>query len=222
VRDQLFPGVKLRYSGLTCYRGISDLGLPADLAAVCREVLGGTSRFGFSAVGRQQVYWFAPTVAPAGGRDEPAKLLAKLTELYSRFPSPVPEILAAARSEEIIRTDLFDFPPIGNWHSGNVVLLGDAAHAMTPNLGQGGAQAIEDAYVLADQLGKVSSITEALAQYQRIRRPKAAWIVNTAWSYGRMAHWRNPMAVWLRDLAFRTAPPSATWKQLDRIYGLDF
>jgi 2-polyprenyl-6-methoxyphenol hydroxylase-like FAD-dependent oxidoreductase len=222
VRDQLFPGVTLRYSGLTCYRGVSDLTLSDDLVTACREVLGGTSRFGYSAVGRRRVYWFAPTLAPAGGRDSADGLSGKLTELYARFPSPVPEILAAADNKEIIRTDLFDFPPIAEWHRGNVVLLGDAAHAMTPNLGQGGAQAIEDAYVLADQLAKAASIPEALAAYQRIRRPKAAWIVNTAWTYGRISHWNNPIAVRLRDLAFRSTPPGVTWKQLDRIYGLNY
>src|SRR5439155_19418802 len=65
VREQFFPGVTLRYSGATCYRGIADLDLPPDLAHVCWEVWGGEARLGFSAVGPGQVYWFAPVTAPA-------------------------------------------------------------------------------------------------------------------------------------------------------------
>jgi len=68
---------------------------------------------------------------------------------------------------------------MSGWSRHNVVLLGDAAHAMTPNLGQGGAQAVEDAFVLAEQFGQASSVAEALEHYERIRMPKAKWIVKT-------------------------------------------
>jgi 2-polyprenyl-6-methoxyphenol hydroxylase-like FAD-dependent oxidoreductase len=95
-----------------------------------------------------------------------------LLDSYRWFPNPDPEILATARVEETVRTDLFDFPPISSWSRHNVVLLGDTAHAMTPNLGQGGAQALEDAYVLAEQCGHSHSVTEALENYDRIRMPK--------------------------------------------------
>ena len=77
--------------------------------------------------------------------------MERLLDSYERFPNPIPEILAAARVEETVRTDLlliscrFQAGPIGMAYQ----ILSDAAHAMTPNLGQGGAQAVEDAYVLA-------------------------------------------------------------------------
>jgi 2-polyprenyl-6-methoxyphenol hydroxylase-like FAD-dependent oxidoreductase len=220
VREQLFPGVKLRYSGQTCFRGVSEFALPEDIASICREIWGGRNRFGFSAVGPRQVYWFAPQISPPGVVDSQFSGTG-LVNSYREFPSPVPEILAAANAGDTIRTDLFDFPPISSWSRNNVVLLGDAAHAMTPNLGQGGAQAIEDAFVLAEQFEKAESITQAIDSYERTRMPRVNWIMKTAWSFGQMAHWQNPVARWARNSALQWTPSSVTVKQQERLYNFD-
>jgi 2-polyprenyl-6-methoxyphenol hydroxylase-like FAD-dependent oxidoreductase len=222
VRNQLFTPVKLRYSGQTCFRGISDITLPAGLASTCREIWGGRNRFGFSAVGPREVYWFAPQLSPPGVKDSLDLRMQRLLESYREFPDPIPEILAATRAEETVRTDLFDFPPIPRWSRNNVVLLGDAAHAMTPNLGQGGAQAVEDAFVLAERCGQARSVAEALENYERIRMPKAKWIVKTARSFGQISHWQNPLARWVRDTAIRWTPRSMEQKQLDKLYSINY
>jgi 2-polyprenyl-6-methoxyphenol hydroxylase-like FAD-dependent oxidoreductase len=221
VREQMFPGVTLRYSGQTCFRGISAFALPADLASTCCEIWGGRNRFGFSAVGPRHVYWFAPQLSPPGLEDSIDLRMGHLLNSYREFPSPIPEILAASNAKDTIRTDLFDFPPISSWSRNNVVLLGDAAHAMTPNLGQGGAQAIEDSFVLAEQFEKADSITQALNSYERIRMPRVKWIVNTAWSLGQLAHWQNPVARWARNSALRRMPSSLTVRQEDKLYNFD-
>jgi len=218
VREQLFPGVKLRYSGQTCYRGIAPMELPAGLARTCREVWGGKSRFGFSAVGPQQVYWFAPVTAPAGLEET----VGPLSDLYAHFPEPIPEIVRRTPGAEIIRTDLYDFPPLDRWWQGKATLLGDAAHAMTPNLGQGGAQAIEDAYVLAEQLAAHKDVAAAFDAYERLRLPKVRWVAKTAWRIGRLAHVANPWLRRLRDLAMKATPSSMNERQFDGIYALKY
>jgi 2-polyprenyl-6-methoxyphenol hydroxylase-like FAD-dependent oxidoreductase len=218
VREKLFPGVKLRYSGQTCYRGIADMELPAGLARTCREVWGGKARFGFSAVGLRQVYWFAPVTAPAGSADA----VGSLSDLYAHFPEPIPEIVRRTPAAEIIRTDLFDFPTLDRWWQGRVALLGDAAHAMTPNLGQGGAQAIEDAYVLAEQLAAQKDVAAAFQEYERLRLPKVRWVAQTAWRIGRLAHVANPWLRRLRDLALRATPAGMNERQFDRLYALNY
>lgn len=221
VREQLFPGVKLRYSGQTCYRGISAMKLPDALSNTCWEVWGGRYRFGFSSIQHGQVYWFAPMTAPAGGDFQTSETAAELADCYADFPNPIPQIIAASSMADVIRTDLYDFPPIPRWHEGRVVLIGDAAHAMTPNLGQGGAQAIEDALVLAEEFSQQHSAAEALGRFERIRMSKVKWVVNTAWRLGQMAHVQAPPARWLRDLALRWLPEQVNRKQLDRLYRLD-
>ncbi len=223
VRDKLFPGVGLRYGGQTCYRGAAGMTLPPDLGRTCWEVWGGAARFGFSAVGRGEVYWFAPVSAPAGSPlpSGPA-LTDELDARYAGFPFPIPEILRNTPPEEIIRTDLYDIPPIARWWAGRVALLGDAAHATTPNLGQGGAQAVEDAYVLADRLAALISPEKAFAEYQRLRKPKADWVARTARRLGKAAHWRLAPLRWVRDCALRLTPCWLNDRQVDTMLRLNY
>ena len=143
-------------------------------------------------------------------------------DAYGKFPDPIPQILSATRTEDTIRTDLFDFRPIPRWSRDNVALVGDAAHAMTPNLGQGGAQAIEDAFVLAEQCGQAGSVAEAFKDYERIRMAKAKWIVNTSWTFGQVSHWQNPVARWTRDALMRGMPSSMQQKQLEKLNTLNY
>src|SRR6185436_7867152 len=124
----------------------------------------------------------------------------RLATLVEPFPAPVPPLIAATDAARITRTDLTDLAPIERWHRGRVALLGDAAHATTPNLGQGGAQAIEDAWVLADRLAAHDTPEAAFADYERIRMPKARMVVNTSWRFGKMAHLANPLARAARNL----------------------
>jgi 2-polyprenyl-6-methoxyphenol hydroxylase-like FAD-dependent oxidoreductase len=192
--------------------------LPAGLARTCREVWGGRARFGFSAVGPRQVYWFAPITATAG----PDDAVGSLAEQYAHFPEPIPEIVRRTPAAEIIRTDLYDFPTLDRWWQGRVALLGDAAHAMTPNLGQGGAQAIEDAYVLAEQLAAHKDVAAAFQEYERLRLPKVRWVAKTAWRIGRLAHVANPWLRRLRDLIVRMTPARVNERQFDGLYALNY
>ncbi len=221
TREAVCPGVELRYSGQTCYRGVADITLPAELAKTVWEVWGGRRRFGFSAIGPVKVYWFAPVTTTADAGPITSSDTTELAAAYASFPPPIPAIIAATRSADIIRTDLFDFVPISRWHAGRVVLVGDAAHAMTPNLGQGGAQAIEDGFALAKQLGGGQHIGAALEQYEKRRKPKVRRIVNMAWQYGKIAHWERASACRCRDAALRWTPAWVTRLQLAQLYRVD-
>jgi 2-polyprenyl-6-methoxyphenol hydroxylase-like FAD-dependent oxidoreductase len=218
TRKALFPDARLRYSGQSCYRGITGIELPPSLARTVWEVWDGEQRFGFSAIAPGQVYWFAPFIAPPGGETPTDGLLEELSRQYAGFPDPIPDIIRRTPPEEIIRTDLYDLAPLRRWWRGRVVLLGDAAHAMTPNLGQGGAQAIEDALVLADQLARSGTVQEALRAYQRLRRPRVQRMVVTAWHYGRVAHIRGRLLRKLRNVAMKHTPDWLNRRQLEWLY----
>ena len=183
---------------------------------------GGEARLGFASVGAGQVYWFAPVSAPPGSPLPAGPALAgELAARYAAFPAPIPEIIRTTPPGEVIRTDLYDLPPLGRWWQGRVALLGDAAHAMTPNLGQGGAQAIEDAYVLAEQLAAHAEPMSAFAAYQRARKPKADWVARTAGRIGWAAHFQSRPARWLRDTFLRLTPGWANDGQMHRLYRFD-
>ncbi|MDA1178057.1 MAG: FAD-dependent monooxygenase [Planctomycetota bacterium] len=221
VREQLIPGVRLRYTGQTCCRGISTFELPADLSKTCWEVWGGSERFGFSSLGSNLVYWFAPMTRLPSQTGLTSVVLPKLQEMYSHFPEPIPELLAHSSASEVITTDLYDFLPISKWYAGRTVLIGDAAHAMTPNLGQGGAQAIEDGIALAREIGRHQTLNNALAAFEKQRMPRTKWISRLAWRLGQVAHWTNPVATLARDFALQLTPTYVNRMQLGRLFAFD-
>lgn len=123
---------------------------------------------------------------------------------------PIPALLDAADPGAVLRHDLYEPPPLTTYTSGNVVLAGDAAHAMTPDLGQGACQALEDAVVPA----KVIDSGDGLGAYDRQRRPRTQMIARRAHRIGVAAQWASPVAVGLRNTALRVPPPSSFARSL--------
>ncbi|MEO6527401.1 MAG: FAD-dependent monooxygenase [Gemmatimonadaceae bacterium] len=218
ARRFVVPDASLRYSGQSCWRGLAPIALDPSDADGVREIWGGRERFGFARTGPQEVYWFAPVTAPAGTTITPSAAKVELIGRYRRFPSPVAAILDATPAEAILQTDLYDLAPLAHWSSGRVVLLGDAAHAMTPNLGQGGAQAMEDALSLAVHVQAHGASPAALRAYEGARRAKALRLVALSKRVGQMAHWENRVARSLRDLALRAMPLAVQTWQMDSIF----
>ncbi|MBI5517118.1 MAG: FAD-dependent monooxygenase [Deltaproteobacteria bacterium] len=213
VRAQVLGDGEPVYAGYTCWRGIAPTlcGVEPGFGG---EGWGPTARFGGCTIDGGRFYWFAVADAPQGAKDPPDGAKAFLTELYRDWASPVPELLAATPEEAIFRADICDRPPVERWGEGRVTLLGDAAHAMTPNLGQGACQAIEDALVLGDSLARGGELTACLRAYENLRIPRANAVVTAARRLGAVAHWHNPVAIWLRDHALRWTPSSAIARQL--------
>ncbi len=120
---------------------------------------------------------------------------------------------------EIIQTDLFDFKPIQKWTDGRVAIIGDAAHATTPNLGQGACQAIEDAWVLAEEFSTNNNIETSLVNFQKRRIEKAAFITNTSRLFSQMTNTSGLMKTIVK-MVLRATPDSVNKKQLDRIYSV--
>ena len=115
------------------------------------ETWGSGERFGYSTLPDGRVYCYATANAAEGAVDGGTGGQGGLEELRERFGSwhdPIPALLEAADPDAVLRLDIYELPPLRSYAKGNVVLVGDAAHAMTPDLGQGGCQALEDAVVL--------------------------------------------------------------------------
>lgn len=204
VRAQLLGREAPRYSGYTCWRGVTDetCGWPGDRAA---EVWGPGARFGIVPIDGGRLYWFATHSEPAGGRDDDAH--AALLRLFGGWFDPIPRLVAATPRERVLRNDIADRPPVDRWGAGPVTLLGDAAHPMTPNLGQGACQAIEDAVVLARTLAAGrDDLAGALRRYEALRAPRTRAVVERARRLGKVGQWRNGLARWARDLALRATP----------------
>ncbi len=199
VRGQLFPGEREpRYAGYTCWRGVCPR--PAAVTpGYVGEWWGRGRRFGITTLPGDRVYWFATLNAPPGGKaaDERAAVAAAFRE----YADPVPELIASTPADKVIRNDIVDRPPARPWSKGRVGLVGDAAHPTTPNLGQGGCMAIEDAVVLARCLATAADPADGLAAFEDERYARTTAVTNESWRFGRMGQMEGRLACRLRDAA---------------------
>ncbi|ONI87321.1 hypothetical protein ALI22I_23135 [Saccharothrix sp. ALI-22-I] len=206
IRRALFPALpEPVYAGTTAWRGVTKAEFPRDLEI--SQTLGPGTEFGVLPLGDGRVCWFAATVAPAGGRsgDE----LGEVRRLVGDWHDPITAVLDATPPGTVLRHDIHELAtPPPTYVRGRVALLGDAAHAMTPYLGQGACMAIEDAVVLAAACAH-TDVPGALAEYDRRRRARTQSIAKASRMLGRVGHKvRNPVAVAMRDAAMRAVPAS--------------
>jgi len=214
VRAQLFGAPPPRYAGYTAWRGVVSLALPQWDEAIATETWGAGMRFGLVPLTGGRFYWFATMNAPEGARDTPGGRKRELLDRFSAWHDPIPAVIAATDEVAILRNDIYDRPPIASWSRGRVALLGDAAHATTPNMGQGACQAMEDAVALVAHLGAADTLASALHAYeaQRVRRANA--ITRQSLRLGQVGQWENRWAVAARDAAFRALPASMLGRSL--------
>ncbi len=213
VRNQLFAENTIRNANQNCWRGICEIDLPQNYHNELNEAWGKGKRFGFVKISAEKVYWYALTNKNIANKPD-------LLEVFSDFHSDILKIISATQKDQIITSEIFDLKPIEKWQSENVCLIGDAAHATTPNLGQGACQAIEDAYVIGQLLDKGISIENTFQKYETIRKKKAHTIVNTSWTLGKLAHIENSLGVSIRNFVIKNMPKSAGKKQMDMIFNL--
>ncbi|WP_327418068.1 FAD-dependent monooxygenase [Streptomyces sp. NBC_01233] len=219
LRRQYFPGHPgLRYSGETAWRTV--LPAAASLAAAATaETWGRGERFGVVPLADGRIYVYATAVAPEGHR--PGDIRTELLRRYATWHDPIPALLERIDPAAVLQHDLYDLAaPLPRFHHGRLAWLGDAAHAMTPNLGQGACQAIEDAAVLAHLLDGAgpADVPAALTAYSAARCARTDAIRVRARRAGRIAALTHPLAVAARDLAVRAAPARATHRAMDALY----
>jgi 2-polyprenyl-6-methoxyphenol hydroxylase-like FAD-dependent oxidoreductase len=144
-----------------------------------------------------------------------------LAELFRGWHRPIEALIAAAREDSILRSDVYDINPLPRLALGRIALLGDAAHAMTPNLGQGGCQAIEDSVVLAACLKSSGQIEPALLAYERRRLNRTRKVLLLSRRFGDVAQLENPVLCALRDLVLGLTPKSAGPRRMNSLFGAE-
>lgn len=220
VRGQLLPESTVRYAGYTCWRAVIDNpGLPLHGAS---ETWGKDGRFGIVPLADDKIYWFAVVNAPQNDLASRAYKAADLQLIFKDFHEPIPDILKHTHDDDLIWNDIIDLKPVQRFAFGNIVLIGDAAHATTPNMGQGACQAIEDAVILADELVRHDQPADAFTAFERRRLDRTHYIVHTSWSLGKIAQWSHPVLIPLRNALFRLIPARVQEKQMKTLLEVDF
>ncbi len=220
VRAQLFRVSDPVYRGYTIWRGVAAYAGQALRPGCNSETWGHGSRFGILDIGQGRYTWYATANALKDDAVPPPE--QRKSELLRRFAGwhePIPALIDA--TESILENGAFDLPPLPCWTAGRVTLLGDAAHPCTPNLGQGGCMALEDALVLAKCLSNERSIESALQRYETLRRRRTRHIQQRSLLMGHIGQWQNRAVVAGRGVVTSLLPAALFEHNLRRVYAYE-
>lgn len=191
----LDPG--LRYAGYTAWRGVTEV--PVDTGGTAGEDWAGEHRFGTVPLADGRVYWFAVASRPAGETAASRGFVSEKEAVrreFSGWYGTVGKLIDATPDDAVLRHDIHDLArPLKVFHRGRVALVGDAAHAMTPDLGQGAGAGFEDAAALSDLVsgtgGDGPDVVALLKRYSAQRARSAARVLLASRFMGKVAHRRR-------------------------------
>jgi len=220
IRKKILPDVQLRFAGYTCWRAVID-NSKLNLNESC-EIWGLGKRFGIVPLANNKIYWFACVNSTQNNSNMAKYKISDIKKKFVEFNGSVQTILDETKNEDLLWNDIIDIKPINHFAYNNILLIGDAAHATTPNMGQGACQAIEDAVIISDEIIKNRKLKEAFINFENRRLKKTHFVTNTSWNIGKIAQIENKLLAYLRNLVFHLTPQKINEKQLEKIYKIDF
>lgn len=213
VRQHILKTGVIRSTGQKCWRGWVNYDLPVKYHHEAFELWGKGKRFGFVKMSPSKVYWYAVI------NDKNFTPHMDLGSIFRDFNWMVKEMIQMTDPQNIIFNDLTDLSPIPQWYADRLCLIGDAAHATTPNLGQGACQAIEDAYIIGKLMERHQNFNCIFEEFQKIRRKKVDHIVRTSRKIGKFSQWEYGTR--FRNLLMRMVPESTNQKLMEKIIQLE-
>lgn len=216
VREQLFNSSLIRDSGQRCWRGICRFPKNSVFDNKAIELWAKGRRFGFSKIDKENCYWFAVVNKTSLNQEK------NINNIFKDFHPDIKNIILNTLEDNIIFNEIIDLQPIKKWTENNLCLIGDAAHATTPNLGQGACQAVEDAYVLMRLLEKEKNYKLAFEKYESLRMKKAHFVVDTSWKIGKIAQNEHRLFISLRNVALPLIPSFIKNKQLEKVFDIAY
>ena len=209
------PG--LVYQGYVAWQGLVE-GVPEDHRdGRLSETWGAGKRFSIFPAGRGLTYSFCCLTSPEAPPPPVSGLPAMLRTHFGSWHPSIRFVIDRVEGTPAHFTPIYDLPRLPIWHRGRVALLGDAAHAFTPNVGQGACQALEDALVLARLLESSSTFAGAFAAYERKRRRRVRTFQRAAHQAGVTGQWAHPALVTVRRWALRLTPAAPVEARMGRL-----
>ncbi|GAA0614973.1 FAD-dependent monooxygenase [Virgibacillus siamensis] len=216
-RQTLVPNSEPHFAGYTCWRGIaknkSDVPLHISSEAWSKQ-----GRFGWAPLHDGEVYWFACVNATENDARYAHLNQDEAARLFAHFSPAVARLICESADASFLHHDLYDIEPLDSFVYGRVILLGDAAHATTPNMGQGAGQAIEDAYELMLAIDEEASMKEALSRYNTRRVKKTKKVIQLSRQIGRAAQWQHPLLIGFRNTVLPLIPKSLLFRRLTFLF----
>ncbi|OAB38700.1 hypothetical protein PMSD_06710 [Paenibacillus macquariensis subsp. defensor] len=221
IRGELLPHAMPKYAGYTCWRSVIQIDPKLLLGYdphVFTESWGSNGRFGIVPLANDHFYWFACLNALESDPQFNNFTVDDLQRRFHKYHKPIPQVLALSQNEQLLHHDIMYLPPLSRYSFGRIALLGDAAHATTPNMGQGAGQAIEDSVILAGHIKRSSNVLEALERYNHDRVQRTGKITRMSNWVGNVAQFEGKLAVSLRNAIFPLMPPILVAQQMDYLY----
>jgi 2-polyprenyl-6-methoxyphenol hydroxylase-like FAD-dependent oxidoreductase len=217
VRSQLLGVHEPIYRGYTVWRGIARITgvVPSGSNS---ETWGRGKRFGILNTGGERFTWYATANTDADHVDSSEGRQRALLQMFAGWHEPVERLIAATDEDNILKNGAYDLAPLRRWGYGRVMLLGDAAHPCTPNLGLGGCMALEDALVLAKSFCKEASPELALRRYEKLRRERTRHVQQRSLLMGNIGQWENPLIAGGRRVVTRMLPAKIFERNLRKVY----
>lgn len=220
LRQQLIPNSAPRYAGYTCWRAtIDNVNIKLKIGS---ETWGSKGRFGMTPLVGNKIYWYACINAEANSATYSNYTIQDLKQNFANYHDPISQVLTETKDEQLIWNDIIDIKPLKNLAFGNILFIGDAGHATTPNMGQGACQAIEDVAVLVDELKKTKDVALAFQHFEQRRLKRTRYITETSWSIGKIAQWENPIGIIARNTLMRMLPEKIKQYKLKTLLSVDF
>ena len=210
VRQQLLPNSKPRYAGYTCWRAI--IKNPGLNLTDSSETWGKEGRFGYVALPNNLIYWYA--CINTHKHEVRNYTLKDLCKNFQNYYHPIPKILSDTLDEDLLQNDIVDIKPIHQFCFKRILLMGDAAHATTPNMGQGACMALEDVAVLIYELKQTTDVENAFQNFEKKRLKRTRFIINTSRKMGIVAQLENPILISIRNILFRNMPKAFVKRQM--------
>lgn len=220
LRQQLIPDSKPRYAGYSCWRAtIDNSKLKIQKGS---ETWGHKGRFGLSPMVNDRVYWYACINGPQQNPSFKNYQVQDLKNQFANYHSPIQEVLDNTEDSDLIWSDIIDIKPLKNFAFGNILIIGDAAHACTPNMGQGACQAMEDVAVLSKELMNNQPVHQAFETFEKKRLARTKYITDTSKFIGDVAQWENKFLISIRNKLMKIMPDSMNQKSLLKVFKEDF
>lgn len=223
VRNQLFPEVSaIQYTKLISTGGYAKIPELSKTLDSIRMTFGERGFFAYSVSDKGEVWWFNNYFREQQPKPQEIEKTLKteiqdhLADVHKNDDPLFSKIIK--NSHEIIAYPIYDVPKILHWHKGRVCLIGDAAHGISPHIGQGASLALEDTVVIAELLKSHKDYRTAFQFFQSERQPRVEKIIKSARKVGDTKTKTNPIAAWFRDrlIGFFIGRQI---QQLDWIYG---
>ncbi|RIN29724.1 hypothetical protein BU063_12100 [Staphylococcus succinus] len=216
TREVTVPNSKPIYQGYTVFRGLVE-DVDIKHTNVAKEYWSKKGRVGIVPLLNNQAYWFISINAKEKDTKMQSYGKPHLQARFNHFPNEVRKILDKQSETDVLLHDIYDLNPLKTFIYQRIVLLGDAAHATTPNMGQGAGQAMEDAIILANCIASYD-FDEALQRYDKLRVKHTKKVTLRSRKIGKIAQRRNHFVVAVRNAIAKMIPSKLISNQTRFLY----